>query len=79
MTFSTPSPGSRTSASPWRSSPMAAITVRWVPTRTWGDIPSDLMWATMWSTCSDVASDFITTITVSRPPRARPFAGPTNR
>jgi len=36
---------------------------------TWGVIPSETIFATMCSICSVVASDFITTITVSRPPR----------
>ena len=67
-TFSTPSPGSRTSVSPGRSSPIAAITVWCVPWMTWGVIPSEAMCATMWSICSAVASGFITTITVPRPP-----------
>ncbi len=40
-TFSTPSPGSRTSVRPGRSSPMAAITVWCVPWITWGFRPSD--------------------------------------
>ena len=46
-TFSTPSPGSRASVSPGRSSPIAAITVWCVPWITWGDSPSAAMWATM--------------------------------
>ena len=67
-TFSTPSPGSRTSVSPGRSSPMAAITVWWVPWITWGFIPRAVMWAAMCSICAAVASAFMTTITVDRPP-----------
>ena len=68
MTLSTPSPDSSDSANPGRSSPMAAITVRWVPMRTCGSNPRERTWATMWSSCSVEASDFITTITVTRPP-----------
>ena len=69
-TFSTPSPGSRASVSPGRSSPIAAITVWCVPWITWGVSPSVAMCATMWSICSAVASAFMTTITVPRPPRS---------
>ena len=42
-TFSTPSPGSSTSVSPGRSSPIAAITVWCVPWITWGVSPSAVM------------------------------------
>ena len=42
-TFSTPSPGSRASVSPGRSSPSAAMTVWCVPWITWGFNPSEVM------------------------------------
>ena len=71
-TFSTPSPGSRASVSPGRSSPIAAMTVWCVPLITWGVRPSEAMWPTMCSTCSAVASAFMTTITVTRPPSSGP-------
>ena len=69
-TFSTPSPGSRASIRPGRSSPIAAMTVWCVPRITWGISPSVPMCAAMWSICSPVASAFMTTITVPRPPQA---------
>ncbi len=70
-TFSTPSPGSRTSVRPGRSSPMAAITVWCVPWITCGLSPSAVMCAATCSICAAVASVFMTTITLERPPESR--------